>query len=255
MKTSIQAVFGAKALCLYALSVASPAFAAPILYGDFDDFPPGVVVYTEVREDSATDDIPLYGPPEAIVNRLDFDPTAFGAYAGGPGINSDTTDGQLNFMIDPLPGTGVTSFLVSESGSFSLFGPGGAGTAVGYGVLVEVSILEIDGVSLGTPIDFTVNTSGSMDLTAGMAIASPWSLSLPVTFAPYIPANSFVTLAEVVVNNTLVATSEAGSTAFIDKKDFFIDPTGDLDPDNVIPEPTAAVLAGLALAGFAARRR
>lgn len=237
-------------------SVALSASAAPILYGDFDDIPPGAIVYAEVQEDSGTDDPPLYGPPEVVVNRLDFDPTGFAASATNG--DADITDGQLNFMIDALPGAGVTSFSITEGGSYTLTGAGTAASFVGYGILVDVTILEVDGVALATPISFSVDGSETLNLADDPGIAADWEFGLLVEFGPElagIPFDEGVSLAEIVVNNTLVAVSEPGTIAFIDKKDFFIDPEGDLTPDGEIPEPTAAALALLAAAGFASRRR
>ena len=63
-----------------------------------------------------------------------------------------------------------------------------------------------------------------------------------------------VTAGEFVLDDTLVSTSEAGTLAFIAKKDLSITPGGDLDPDNNIPEPTALVLALIGAAALTARR-
>lgn len=244
-------------LCAIATMIPASSFAAAINYGDVDDFANGgALEYQEVTEDSGTDATPLFGAPEVVVNRLDFDPTAFASSANGAG-DSDFTDGQLNFMIDALPGAGILSFDITESGSYSFGGLGTAATRADFGVLAEVTILEVDGVAV-TPIDVVASNSASLNAVDNPGFAAPWSLGLRVELGPALSGMTFtegVTLAEVVINNTLFTSSEAGTGAFIDKKDFFITPSGDLDPDNVVPEPAAALLATLALAGFAARRR
>ena len=119
-----------------------------------------------------------------------------------------------------------------------------------------MTILEVDGAAIA-PITVTASTSDSLNAVDDPGFAAPWDLGLLVELGSALTGMTFdegVTLAEVVINNTLATTSEAGTGAFIDKKDFFIDPAGDLIPDNVIPEPTALVLAGLAAFGLATRR-
>lgn len=245
------------AVCALALFAAAPAAAAPIAYGDFSDIPPGNVMYLDVREDanSAGDVAPLFGAPEAIVNELDFDPSGFGSSASNGDL--DVTDGQLNFDFKTTLGTGISSFTISESGDYKFFG-GGALTTVNFDLIGEVMITEVNGTPLppaGIVVPFSANGSFS---STGTIPSTAWSLSTLVELGSSIPASfgpgAVATAGEVFLNNTLVATSELGSLAFIAKKDFTIDPEVNPDPDNTIPEPTAALLAVLALAGVAARR-
>jgi hypothetical protein len=243
------------AICALSFVAASPAFAASINYGDFNDFPAGVVEYQDVTESSATDTIPLFGPPEVDVNKLDFDPQSFGSSASNGDL--DITDGQLNFSFASLPGTGLTSLKVSEGGDFSIFG-GGASTSVNSGIYADVLVTAVNGIALAAADQFNViGTTSASFATAGLS--QPWSLELLLEFGPALAANGFapgslVTAGDFVLNNTLIADSEVGTLAFIAKKDFNITPGGSLDPDNVIPEPTAAALAALALVGLARRR-
>jgi len=108
--------------------------------------------------------------------------------------------------------------------------------------------------------DVIVNNGSSFAAPGGLVQNAPWSLGTLVEFGPALASNGFgpdaaVTAGEFVLDNTLIAASESGSLAFIAKKDFTVTPGGPLDPDNVVPEPTAALLASLALAGVVARRR
>src|SRR4051812_344278 len=75
---------------------AATSHAGSISYGNFGPVPPGVV-FTNVTESSATDSVPLYGPPMPFATGLDFNPIGFASSATAG--SSDITDGQLNFGI------------------------------------------------------------------------------------------------------------------------------------------------------------
>lgn len=228
----LTATFAAVAL----VSLLSATQAAPIAYSDASDIPPGVLTYTDIEEDSATDPIPLFGAPDVSVNTLDFDPSGFvSTTTGGP---LDITDGQLNFGFNALPNTGVTSLLFEEGGDYSFTGVGGAGTTVSASLLVSVKILEVDHVTLATPIVVNKSMSFSADMGTEGVGADFWDFGLLVELGAAIAPGyqHGVTLAEVVLNNQLTSNSEEDSAAFIAKKDFTVTPGGDLDP-NEIPEP------------------
>jgi hypothetical protein len=228
------------------LALATAATAAPINYGNFNDFGGGgVVEYTNVTESSASDPTPLYNAPDVTVNLLDFDPLAFGASSTGGA--PDLTDGQLNAGFNTLLGTGITTLLIQESGDFSLAGVGTAATSVVYGLFAKVTIQQVDGVAV-TPFTVIASASFNKNLLANPGTNQPWTAGLLLDLGPALVTNGYagyslgVTKGELVVDNTLVALSEAGSVAFLAKKDINITPGGPLDPDNVIPEPAAAVL-------------
>ncbi|QDV72383.1 hypothetical protein [Botrimarina mediterranea] len=243
------------ALCALAISAVSPALAASINYGDFNDFPAGVVEYQDVTESSATDAVPLFGAPDVDVNKLDFDPQSFGSSASNGDL--EITDGQLNFSFATLPGTGIDSLEISEGGDFTIVGGSGS-TTVNSGIYANVLVTAVNGIALAPADQFEVEGSTSASFNS-VGLSQPWNLGLLLEFGPALSLNGFaagslVTAGDFVLNNTLVAASEPGSLAFIAKKDFNITPDGSLDPDNVIPEPTAAALAALALVGLARRR-
>jgi hypothetical protein len=232
----------------FSLAVAGPSFAI-INYGDFSDIPPGTVTYTDVKESSSTDPVPppLYGAPSINGNLLDFDPTAFGANAAGAG-GFDITDGQLNFTMTAESGTSIDTLIVSEGGDYSFSGlVPDAGTFVVVSVATTVNILEVNGITLGVPIEiFQTDTFVSDYLTIGNPPASGlnlWSLDYSIDLASQV--NGDVTKIEVVIDNQLSATTTDGNQAFIAKKDFNVN----------IPEPTSLALLGLGAAMTLRRRR
>jgi hypothetical protein len=256
MTTHIAALSSvARALAFAALVGVPLASAAPINYGDVDDIAGGGTIYFEqVTESSVSDPTPLFGAPDAVVNRLDFDPLGFGASSigGAP----DLTDGQLNYSFRTAFGKGISSLVVEEAGDFSLLGAGTATTSLSYGLFAKVTILELGGVPV-TPFTVIASTSFNKNLAANPGSNQPWSAGLLIELGPAIAANGFgtalVSRGEFVLDNTLIALSESGSVAFLAKKDIFITTTP-LDDQNFIPEPASAAL--LAIGGlFAVRRR
>jgi hypothetical protein len=241
-----------------ALALRAPAaLAVPINHGDFGPDPPGVTMYLDVTESSATDPIPpaRYGVPTLNNDVLDFNPTEFAAVATGAG--ADITDVQLNFTLMTLPGTGITALAVSESGDFTLVGAGTALTQVVAGGGGMIDIFEVDGVPLAIPISVPFSLTPFMaDLVSdGPAVASPWSNGLTIDLAAALAGagvsfNFGVSKAAFVMNDTLLAISEPASIAFIAKKDFKITTT-------IVPEPTTWALALIAIGtcGLASRRR
>ena len=258
MRRTLQFTYSLALVALLSV-ITNSGQAATINYGDFEDYAGGgVIEYTDVREASTTDAIPLFNAPDVVVNTIDFDP-AFGSSSGGGSV--DITDGQLNFEFNMLPGTGLTSLAIDEGGDFSFFGAGTAATSVGYGLFAEVTVLEVDGVAV-TPFTISGSMSSSTDAASSPGLNQPWSLGLFLDLGLGLTTNGHggythgVTAGEFVLNNTLVSTSETGTIAFIAKKDFNITPGGDLD-QNDVPEPSTAILAlvGLAFASVPVLRR
>ncbi len=251
---------GVAAAAVAFLCIAPLANAAPISYGDFSDIPPGAVMYLDVTESSFSVPSSLYGPPTVTGNLLDFDPTAFGTTSSGGA--SSLIDGQLNFTIMTLPGAGLTGFSIVESGDFSFSGVTPTpGTFVSASAGATISILEVDGVALTTPIAVFASDVFVTDYpTTGGAPSTgllPWSLT---TFADLGSAIPFAYVSgaskiEVAINNQLSTATTPGNQAAIAKKDFKIVPVGDLEGEIIVPEPTALGLLMLGLVGAGLRRR
>lgn len=236
-------------MVLTALSGAtSTGNALPINYGDFGpDVPHGSTTYLDVTESSGTDPVPLFGPPTIAGDTLCFSPQGFVSFATDG--QSDITDGQLNYGFTMLPGTAMSTLLVTEAGDYSLFGSGTPTTQLASALWATVRILKVDGTPLASPVDVTMSTSTVRDLISdGPVVLAPWSQDLLIDLDSVLLANDILftlgaTQAIVVIDNTLLTISEDESVAYLAKKDFYIEGTK-------IPEPATlflATLSGLAM--------
>jgi hypothetical protein len=242
----------ATALSVAVLATGPAAHAALINYGDFP-VPSAGLVFQQVTESSGTDPVPLYGPPTPFVVGLDFNPTSFVSSATGGA--ADVTDGQLNFGVASSPGPGFTpinSLTVGEAGDFTLVGAGTPATAVFAGAIIRVTVTQVNGLPV-VPFNLTPsNASVGFNLVANPGIVQPWSLSTTIDVASQMPIGQVATRVAVTVDNSLVATSQPGTVAFIAKKDFLI--TLIPGPHTNLPEPgTFALMAVGGLIGLARR--
>ncbi|MEM9184869.1 MAG: hypothetical protein AAGB00_00060 [Planctomycetota bacterium] len=243
------------AAALIVASGVAPLHAGSISYGDFSDTPPGAVLYTGVSETSAA--APIFGPPTAIASTIDWNPGDFPASqfsaSAGDGA-TDSIDGQLNFELTTLPGAGITSLLIEESGDFDLFGGGSAATQVGVGLFVEVEVLAVDRAPVfdligQAKIDVSASADAFFNLIAdGPGLGTPWENALIVDLGAALSSAGItftegVTSASVTIKNSLVAIAEPLNEAEIVKTNFTVTPSGALSP-MAIPEPPAAGLVG-----------
>lgn len=241
---------------------------AAVMHGDF---PATTVDFLDVTEETLLSTSGkgdgLFGAPTVAGDSLDFDPIGFSASSTGGGP-SDLLDVQLKFMIQAKDGNAITSILLTEAGDTTLdngFSSDDALTRVTANVFVD--ILEINGVGV-SGVDFTgdmefMPSDGdyqlSVDNPGGSSLNTSWTGSFFRELGPILAANSLtgnVTKVAVTLDNTLTATSDTGSTAFIAKKD-----TDGIvitvNPDEMeIPEPSSLLLAvGSLLVLAGARRR
>jgi hypothetical protein len=202
------------------------------------------VTFTNIVESSGTDSVPLFGPPTAFATGLDFDPIAFTAH--GNGGTSDITDGQLNFTIHGTPNVGISSVNLFEAGDYSLLGTGTAATQDFAGVIMRITVTQIDGINVA-PISLSPsNASVGFNLIANSGVVQPWSLGLGLNISSQLTSLGYsyhtgATGVEVVIDNQLDALSEAGSIASIAKKDFRIDVGTAVN----VPEPASMTLFGI----------
>jgi len=230
-------------LAIAALAFNATARGATINYGDFNL--PGIM-FQQVTESSGTDPVPMYGPPSPFVVGLDFDPMNFSSTSTG-GL-ADITDGQLNFTIMSLPGgPPIPAVSLFEAGDYSLAGGGGnASTSVFAGAIIRATVTQINGLPVA-PISLPpVNASFSDGLPPN-EIATPWSLGLTTNIAGALGPGRNATKVEIVIDNSLVTTSQANTLAYIAKKDFRI--------DIPVPEPTTLLFSAIASIGMFAFRR
>ncbi len=238
------------------------AQAAPINYSDSSLIPPGVR-FTNVFESSATDPVPLYGPPDYFTTGVDFDPVGFAAFsATTSGGGGDVTDGQLNFTVSGEVSDGRTVAIeqlnLFEAGDYSLIGLGTTNTQALAGASIRVVVTEIDGVAVA-PINLAPsNAFVAFNLIANPGIVQPWAIQMSVDIDAALSSmnRSFTagaTEIEVVINNQLIALSEPSSVAFIAKKQFIIDL--ETDVGDVVPEPATVSVLALGAFGALMRRR
>lgn len=232
------------------------ARAVPINYGNFNGTS---VMFLGVTEDSATDPTPLFGAPTPSGNGLLFSPlAAFSATSTG-GSPPDITDGKLSMVIMTSGADRIEDITVSERGDYTLAGVGTAVTNVAVGAPVNLTLLELDGVGV-TPVSIFMGnvpfspSGGTYNLVSDPGTGVPWMGSLTVDVDAALAAMNIsgrATKIRLVMDNTLVAFSEQGTTAFIAKKD------GTVGIDANVPEPStwALLTLGVVALGLAARRR
>jgi hypothetical protein len=250
-------ILTAACLVVAALFANSVAQAATINYGNFN-VPPAGIMFLQVTESSVTDPVPLYGPPSPFVTGLDFDPMMFASTASGGA--ADITDGQLNFTImglsNPNGYVGITGINLSEAGDYTLAGAGGPPTSVFAGAIIRATITEVNGVPVA-PINVPPVNASFSDSLPGPVIVGPWSLGLFQNIDAALGQGQLATKVEVVINNTLVSTSEPNpsTVSFIAKKEFRISLVPETVGDPFIPEPSTLVLLAVAGSGLLAVRR
>jgi hypothetical protein len=236
------------AMTFACLALAAKSRAASISYGNLGPIAPGYS-FVNIVESSGTDGVPLYGPPSPFVIGLDFTPTSFGAASAGGG--ADLTDGQLNYTVVAGPGApGIPLISFAEGGTFTLGGTGTAATQVLAGASIAATIREINGVSV-TPIPLApVTASANYNLAASPGAGQLWSLSASINVTAQLAGLGYgpgqlATRADVVIDNSLVAVSEALGAATISKGDFGV---------TVTPEPTSCAMMLIAACGLGLAR-
>lgn len=239
--------------------------ATPINRGTFMG---DTVTYVDVTEDSATDPSlvvagplgGLFGEPTIAGDSLDFNPKNFAAAASGAG-GTDHTDGNLQFMVVAKPGKGISGLGLSEAGDTTIAGlSNDAFTAVTATIFVEIN--ELNGVAVsainvpGVSMSFSPSAGDyqlSVDGSGPGSYTFDFSGNVFVDLGPYVPVGRTATKISVSLDNTLIALSEAGTTAFIQKKDF--DGLSVTIDTLDIPEPSSMILAFVCVVALVGGRR
>lgn len=236
-------------------AITSPVSAVPINYGDFSGT---TVMFSQVTEDSGTDPTPLFGAPTVSGDALDFNPVSFNSSSTGA-AGTDITDGTLTLMMMSHAGNFIDQIEFDEAGDFTLSGLSGNAfasvTATFFLDIVEVDGLAITPVNISTAMVFSPS-GGDWSLLAdgpGPLVNGPWSgfLNVDITQALIdnnIPYDVGATKVFVTFDNTLTTLSEAGTSAFIAKKD-----VGGVGI-TVTPEPASLGLLALGALAIMGRR-
>ncbi len=247
-----------RALCLLAVLLCpSVALALPINYGDVVGIS---VAYRQVTEETLSigDANGLFGAPTGAGDSIDFNPVGFVSESSGT-ASSDITDVELTFGIEAKPNKLIQSIVLTETGDYTLIGAGGIGTLAAVAASVIIEVLEVDFQPLVAPIQIQTAlafspSGGDYNLQDdGSAILAGWTGSLDFDVVAFLADNGITgdaTYIQVTLDNQLVTMNDAGSTAFIAKKD-----TDGLSVTSVIPEPSTALLLAGGLVGLGMRRR
>jgi hypothetical protein len=250
---------------IYGLPLAS---AGTFNWGDLSD-PGGDVMYLNVEENNS-ETTSLYAPepgvgsPTVVGNSISFDPQGFQSQASGG--TAHMIDSQMSTTIMAKDGQAVESIAISELGDYTLDGLTGGEAMASVGAAFFWTIEEINGVPNPQPTQ-----TQSMQFTTGGGVnggeyfrpgdegtAAIWSGSVFIDVRDYLNSNglgdAFATKVRLTFDNTLQTAADAVSNAFIKKKELGGSVVVTVDT-SAIPEPATIVLAGIALAGVAVRRR
>jgi len=236
---------GVVAIALSLCAIANTHASYSTNYGNFFGT---TVSYFGVAEATTTESTSLFKQPTISGNTLDFNPLGFGAFASGLG-GFDFTDGQLDLTVKANAGNAIPTIQFSEQGDFSLVGAGTAATFVDVSATFFIDIIKVDGVAI-TPLSTTAAMSFSPVATGTMTLPGYpgggqfWSGAFSFDVNAFLTANNISYLSgateiKVTLDNTLYAFSEAGTAAFIAKKDF--KGLGITVPE--VPEPTILTMA------------
>jgi hypothetical protein len=211
-------------LCAASLvAIVSIASAGSTNYGDYEGTAPSDVDFLSVAEASSTDDVPLFGTPTRSENSLWFYPATFASEASDGA--SDTTAGTLTMTIRADEGCYLTEVIINEFGLYSLAGNGDSGTSASVN-----GTLWID---TGSQIFSVV-----LDVTPDSPYVLPPECSHEFFGSATINLPAGVSQVSFSFEDILATTSQAGTTAFIQKSVF----SGPIIGIAVIPEPTTMAL-------------
>ena len=204
--------------CVCTLPVAK---ADTIKYGDLESF---AMLYTNISESSLQDALPLFGTPSLNGEDLIFANPSF--LTEGADDTLEFVDGRLNATVTAKYGRLISSFELSESGSFQILGSNAQVFASAIGFVIA------DGTLYSNTFQYSNVNEGNGN----------WTGSLLFEFPD--PVSSF----SLVVDNQLFAHAGVGAFASIEKDGIRLTTV-------TVPEPTATLFGIFMFAIVAGGRR
>ncbi len=197
------------------------AKADTINYGDLESFG---MLYTNISESSLEDALPLFGTPSLIGDDLNFANPSFLADVADDTL--DFIDGRLNTIVTAKHDQLISSFELSEFGSFQILGEDAEVFASAIGFVIA------DGNLYSETFQYSNTGEGNGN----------WTGSLVFEFPDPVSSFSFV------VDNQLFARAGAGAFASINKDGIRLTTV-------TIPEPSWIVPVIASIGAITVRRR
>jgi hypothetical protein len=252
----------ASVVLFLAAAICQPSLSASINYGNF---PGNTVTFIDVTE-SSDDPLPLYGAPTVSGDSLTFSPQQFLAKSEFQVPPSDTTDGQLTFMVQADGGQAITEISFEEGGALSVTGFTNIVTdntrvdvsALGFATVTAIDGVAVDPVAIPINLIFNFGVGGNGTwrfVSEGSVNGFLWEgdqvLDIKQELIDRGKSVQFgATKMNINLDNILFAQSEPLGSARIDKKLFL--KIGTTVP---VPEPSSLVLAFFGLVALLVRRR
>ena len=174
------------------------------------------VSFLDVTETSGFGDpVPLFGPPTISGNGLNFFPLTFSATVAGGGV--EQTGSQLQTTLAATGGGVIATIAIDEFGDVDLSGVGTAATGTFVSMAGAVTVLETTSGPIApivVPFAGTFTPSDLLSLPGDLGVTL-WSGSVQVDVGSVVPNATRATLS---FDNDLVAASEIGTTALVQKK-------------------------------------
>jgi len=218
------------------------------------------MTFIDITEGSTTDAVPLYGAPTLNGDTLLFNPIDFGSFSFNG--SSDTTVGDLSLTVEALPGATIDRIRFEEYGDVALGGFGTSDTYATISANVSIHVEELFGgipvsVDLAAAVVFAPSDGDWNLQDDGLLFGAVWDGSLFYDVTAALAAHGIsgrATRISLAMDNTLHTGSEAGTSAYISKKQagLGITPMSGGDP---IPLPSSLLLVGVGVGSLWLRRR